>query len=263
MIGVMRSEWTKLWSLRSTWTTFAVALLPAIMLGVLISSLRASQLGGGVHAAAGNPAPVLDGRLDPVAVSLRGLVLAQLVIGTFGVLAVTGEYSSGTVFTSLTAVPRRWPVVVGKVMAVASMIFLIALPACLVAFLAGQAVLSPVHLGVPLSAPGAARAVLGGAVFLAVVGLLGLGCGFACRHTAGALATLYGLMLVLPAVAAALPSPWQNRVSPFLPLNAGTALTATVHQSGVLAPSTGGAVIVAYAAVAVAAGATVLLRRDA
>jgi ABC-type transport system involved in multi-copper enzyme maturation permease subunit len=264
LAGVVRSEWTKLRSLRSTWTTVALALIAAIGLGFLLAILRAGQLGaGGVHAAPGNPAPTFNGRFDPIAISLRGLLLAQLFVGALGVQAVSGEYSSGTIFTSLSAVPRRWPVVVGKVVTLAATTFVVAFPACLAAFLAGQGALGSDHLGVSLWAPGALRAVFGGAAFLTGVAVLGLGLGLVFRSATGAMITLYALLLALPASVAALSNPWRDRITQYLPLNAGTALTATVPHAGTLAPWAGGAVLLAYAGAATAFGVIVLLVKDA
>jgi ABC-2 type transport system permease protein len=206
---------------------------------------------------------VFNSRFDPVAISLRGFLIAQLLIGAFGVQAVTSEYSSRTILTSLSAVPRRWPVAVGKVVTVAATTFTVGVAACLVAFLAGQATLNADHLGVSLWAPGVIRSVFGGAVYLTGVGLLGLGLGLIFRSTTGALVTLYGLLLALPASLGALSNPWHDRIDDYLPLNAGTALTATVHHAGTPNPWTGGAVLLTYTLAALAGGVIVLLLKDA
>jgi ABC-2 type transport system permease protein len=268
MRRVIRSEWIKFRSLRSTWISFVAALVAAIGLGILFSALRASHLGnvrGPGPGGQGGPVPieVIRRGLDPTLISLRGLFLAQLAVGVLGVLMITGEYATGMIRASLTAVPRRAPVLAGKAIVFGAVTFVIATAASLVAFLGGQAALHSHHLGVSLSAPGAARAVLGGGLFLMIVGLLGLGCGFAIRNTGGAIATLFGLILVLPLLANALPSSWQNHLNQYLPLNAGMQLITTVHQSGNLGPWTGGAVFAAYAVAALAVGMVVLMRRDA
>ncbi|MHB2022354.1 MAG: ABC transporter permease subunit [Mycobacteriales bacterium] len=259
---VIHSEWIKFRSLRSTWISIAAALVAAIGLGILFSALRASHFataGQGPHASHA----VLHGGLDPTMISLRGLFLAQLAIGVLGVLLITGEYATGMIRGSLTAVPARHPVLVGKAIVFGAATFVIATAASLVAFLGGQAALNTQHLGVSLSSPGAARAVLGGGLYLMIVGLLGLGCGFLIRSTGGAIAALFGLILVLPLLANALPTSWQNDVSPYLPLNAGSALMSTVAKAHALSPWAGGAVFAAYALVALGFGLLVLLRRDA
>jgi ABC-2 type transport system permease protein len=252
---VIYSEWIKFRSLRSTWVSFAAALIAAIGLGILFSALHG-------HFAARNGE---SGRLgfDPTQVSLRGLFLAQLAVGVLGVLMITGEYSTGMIRASLTAVPRRVPVLLGKVTVFAAATFVIATPASLIAFLGGQAALHSEHLGVSLSAPGAARAVVGGGLYLVVVGLLGLGCGFAIRNAGGAIATLFGLILVLPLLAQALPSSWQNHVNKYLPLNAGSAIMNAHRAADSLGPWTGLTVFAAYAVAALTVGLVVLLRRDA
>jgi hypothetical protein len=135
--------------------------------------------------------------------------------------------------------------------------------ASLIAFLGGQAALHADGLGVSLSSPGALRAVFGGGLFLMIVGLLGLGCGFAIRNTGGAIATLFGLILVLPLLAQAFPQSWQNHINQYLPLSAGMQLITTSHESGNLHPLSGGLVFAAYAVVSLVIGAIVLARRDA
>lgn len=263
---VIHSEWIKFRSLRSTWISIAAALVAAIGLGILFSALRASHFAAqtqGPHGLpAGHPA-VLHGGLDPTMISLRGLFLAQLAIGVLGVLLITGEYATGMIRGSLTAVPRRHPILLGKAVVFAASTFVIATAASLVAFLGGQAALNAQHLGVSLSSPGAARAVIGGGLYLMIVGLLGLGCGFLIRSTGGAIAALFGLILVLPLLANALPTSWQNDINPYLPLNAGSALMSTVTRAHTLSPWTGGAVFAAYAVVALGFGLLMLLRRDA
>jgi ABC-2 type transport system permease protein len=251
---VVNSEWIKFKSLRSTWISFGAALIAAIGLGILFSALHG-------HFAARNGGQEIG--FDPTQVSLRGLFLAQLAVGVLGVLMITGEYSTGMIRASLTSVPRRVPVLVAKVVVFATATFLIATPASLIAFLGGQAALHTEHLGVSLSSPGAARAVIGGGLYLVVVGLLGLGCGFAIRNTGGAIATLFGLILVLPLLAQALPSTWQNHIDRYLPLNAGAAIMSTHPESGTLGPWAGLAVFAAYAVAALVIGLIVLRRRDA
>ena len=263
MARVVRSEWVKFRSLRSTWISFAAALVAAIGLGILFSALHASRFADRQGPGPGGGGGGKISLVDPTQVSLRGLFLAQLAVGVLGVLMITGEYGTGMVRASLTAVPRRAPVLLGKAAVFAGVTFVIATAASLVAFLGGQAALNAHHLGVSLSSPGAARAVIGGGLYLTIVGLLALGLGFAVRNTGGAIATLFGLILVLPLLANALPTSWQNHIDKYLPLNAGSSLMNTAHQGNTLGPLAGGLVFAAYALAALAVGMVVLLRRDA
>jgi ABC-2 type transport system permease protein len=274
----MVSEWIKFRSLRSTWWSIGIALLISVGLGILFSDLRGNDIAthGGFEQ-------------DPTALTLRGFYLAQLAAGVLGVLFITGEYSTGMIRATLSAVPRRVPVWVAKIVVFAVVIFAITLVAAFIAFLGGQAVLSSYHasgqfipgpnggigvisgaggtlhsLGVSISHPGAVRAIFGAALYMVGVGLLGLGCGFIIRNTGGAIAALFGLLLVLPLLAQALPSSLQQDVSKYLPLLAGTAIMNTTQRgTDQLAPWTGLGVFALYVVAALGIGLYVLRRRDA
>ena len=275
----MVSEWIKFRSLRSTWWSIGIALLISVGLGILFCALRGNDI---AHHG--------DFERDPTALSLRGFYLAQLAAGVLGVLFITGEYSTGMIRATLSAVPRRVPVWVAKIVIFAVVIFGITLVAAFVAFLGGQAVLSSYHasvnfipgpngeialtpgaaggalhsLGVSISHPGSVRAIFGAALYMVGVGLLGLGCGFIIRNTGGAIAALFGLLLVLPLLAQALPSSLQQDVGKYLPLLAGTAIMNTTQRgTDQLAPWAGFGVFALYVAAALGLGLYVLRRRDA
>jgi ABC-type transport system involved in multi-copper enzyme maturation permease subunit len=252
---VIVSEWIKLRSLRSTWFSLAAAVIVSIGLGTLFSYLRGRDFA--------QHAGPMD-TLDATQVSLRGVYLAQLAVGVLGVLLITGEYATGMIRASLSAVPQRRPLLLGKIVVFGAFTFVLTTLMCLVAFLAGQAALSHYELGVSLTTSGAVRAVLGGGFFLTVIGLIGLGFGFALRSTGGAIASLFGLVLVAPLLAQALPNSWQDHVDKYLPLNCLDAVIATTHvDSRTLSPGSGFAVLAAYAVVVLTAGYLVLRRRDA
>jgi hypothetical protein len=269
------SEWIKFRSLRSTWWSIGVTLLISVGLGILFSDLRGHDI-----QAHGGFEP------DQTALSLRGFYLAQLAVGVLGVLFITGEYSTGMIRATLSAIPKRIPVWVAKIAVFSVVVFVITLVAAFVAFLGGQAVLSGYHfngnitigahgiifaqasggttqLGVPLSYPGAVRAIFGAALYMTGVGLLGLGCGFTIRNAGGAIASLFGLVLVLPLLAQALPSSLEQHVIKYLPLGAGTAGMNTQYGTDQLRPWTGLGVFALYVVASLAIGCYVLHRRDA
>jgi ABC-2 type transport system permease protein len=254
---VVRSEWVKLRTLRSTLFSFLAAIFCTVGLGILISELRANNFRHN-----GITAKMATG-FDPTAVSLRGTDLAQLAIGVLGVLVITGEYSTGMIRATLSAVPRRLPVLWAKAAVFSAAVFVVMGVASLLAFIGGQALLAGAGFQVGLGSPGAARAVLGAALYLTVVGLLGVGLGFLLRNTAGAIATLFGLLLVLPAIVSALPSSLYNDIFKYLPMIAGMQVMSTVPDAGLLTPWQGIGVFALYAAAAIGAGAIVLQRRDA
>jgi ABC-type transport system involved in multi-copper enzyme maturation permease subunit len=249
----VRAEWIKLFSLRSSWITLAVAVIAVIGLGALFSAVTAS------HWSEIRPEERLH--FDPVGVSLRGVMLAQLVIGVLGALVITGEYATGMIRSSLMAVPRRLPVLVAKAVVFAGVTFVLMLVSAFIAFFVGQAALGS-H-GTTLAAGHALRPIVGVALYLTVVALFALGLGFALRNTAGTIATVFALLLVVPGLAQLLPTSWQPHVLPYLPSNAGASVFQVHPDTGMLGTWTGFGVFCAWAAAALLAGLVVLKRRDA
>jgi ABC-2 type transport system permease protein len=254
-LRVVNSEWRKFRSLRSSFWSLLAAAVFIIGLGALFASFRAHNW---------NSAPAGEKFLfDPTLVSLRGTYLAQLAVGVLGVMSVTGEYSTGMIRATLSAVPRRLPVLWAKLIVFAAVIFVTMLVSTFVAFEVGQTLLSSTHHQASLSTPGALHAIIGGGLYLALLSMLAIGLGFLVRNTAGAIATLFGLLLVLPVLAQALPGNWANDVTKLLPMPAGTSILATLQDPSSLSPWTGLGVFALYPVVAIAAGAFMLKRRDA
>jgi ABC-2 type transport system permease protein len=201
--------------------------------------------------------------IDATQISLRGVFLAQLAIGVLGVLVISGEYSTGMIRSSLAAVPSRTPVLVAKAAVFAGVVFVFSLVASFGAFLIGQGVQSSTHLQATLSTPGAVRAIFGAALYLTLIGLLAVGLGFLIRSTAGAIAALFGVVLVAPILAEALPAPYGVDIDKFLPLTAGMRVISTTDfDHDALGPWAGIGITAVYAAVALIVGAVVLKRRD-
>jgi ABC-type transport system involved in multi-copper enzyme maturation permease subunit len=251
---VARAEWTKLRTLPSAGWSMLAALTLTVGFGILYAELRAARPPHG---------PAATARWDPVAVSLSGVQLAVLAAGVLGVLAVTGEYGTGQIRATLTAVPRRLPVLWGKAAALAAACLAVCLPATLTAFLAGQAILAPHHLAMTLGSPGAARAVLASALYMTTAALFGLGLGGLIRNTAGAVATLAGALFGLQILVGLLPGTLAAHLGQYLPAAAGAATTAAIPTAGTLSPFTGLAVFAGYTAAALALAAWQIHRRDA
>ena len=122
------------------------------------------------------------------------------------------------------AVPKRLPVLWAKAAVYGLVTLALMLPATLIAFFVGQAFLHRQHINIAFSHPGVARAVIGAALYLVVVGIFGLGLGAITRNTAGGIATFAAIMFVLPPLMNVLPSSWNHAASPYLPLAAGEAI---------------------------------------
>jgi ABC-type transport system involved in multi-copper enzyme maturation permease subunit len=252
---VLYSEWIKLRTLRSTFCTLIAGFVGLIGFGALFCAVTANRWS---HLPAGERAG-----FDPALTSLRGFFLAQLAVGVLGVLVITGEYATGMIRATLAAVPHRLPVLWAKAALYSAVTWALMTAGAFAAFLIGQAVLSSRHLGTSLAAPGVARMVFGAGLYLTVVGLLGVAIGTLIRNTAGGIATVFGLLLVLPALAEALPSSWSQHIGPYLPSNAGQAVIARHQEAHTLGPWTGITVFALYALVALGAAAVLLKKRDA
>lgn len=249
---VVRSEWIKLRSLRSTGWTLAASAALTVGTGAVLSAIAAAH-----HTA--RPTSI-----DPVRLSLFGIYLAQLAAGLVGVLAATSEYATGTIRTTLTAVPRRLAVLWAKLGVIAVVVVVASEVTLLVTFLACQAILSGQHASVSLADPAVLRAVTGSGLYLAAVGVLGLALGFLIRNTAAAAGIMFGVILVLPEVlSAALPASLARDILPYLPSDAGQAIMQTGPVPDTMAPWTGLALFAGYVAVVVMTAALVLRRRDA
>jgi hypothetical protein len=238
-----RMEWIKLRTLRSVWWTLGGGMAGTIAMGV-VAGLNTRGATG-----------------DPTSNVLAGVILAQVITGVLGVLAMTGEYSSGMVRTTFAVVPRRHLVLLAKA-AVTGTLFLVAGEATmLAAFLLGTAAL---RSGVPhpsLGTPAVLRAVLMSGGYLALAGLMGLGIGALVRRSAAAVATLVGGLFVAPVMVGAV-----NRgAGPFLPeLIAGNSLAAVRPVAGFgWSPWLELGIVALYPAALLAAAAWLLIRRDA
>ena len=251
---VLRSEWIKIRSVRSTvWAVVAMA---------------AALMGGAAFAAVGivvkdTPPAAAAVAADPSGGTLSGAGLAQLAVIAFGVVAVTGEYRTRMVRSSVAAVPARLPLVWGKAVVVAASATLVSLAALLLSFLVASLVVATEGLTISLLTAGVARAMVGAALALGITGALATGFGWLLRNTAAAVFLLLAVFYVVPTLATLLPQSVGENVVPFLPSNAVAALTQVAPIEGALPPAAGLAFYAGYAVLTLFAAALVLRRRDA
>lgn len=255
LTGTLRSEFTKIRSVRSTYWTLLALVVVCIGLGALISGETAAhwnQMGGGDR-----------GTFDATNNSLASLYLGQLVIAVLGCLVITTEYSTQMIRTSLTAMPRRGVVFAAKSLAFGVLALVVGEVLSFVMFFLGQALLHSTGHSATLSEPGVLRAVVGGGLFLAVCGLFAFAIGGILRHTAGAISATIGILFVLPIIASTLPSSWQNNLDKFLPSNAGTAIWSTRHQLYMYGPWTEFGIFAGYTAALLIIALILFRTRDA
>ncbi len=254
--SVARMEWVKLRSVRSTW--WVLGIVAAGMIGLAILSL-ATYSSHYPHMSAADRAS-----FDPTENSFVGLAIGQLVMATFGALAITSEFSSGMIRATLAAVPNR-PLLLAAKTAVAGTVALAAGEILAFGgFLAGQAAVASPAPHATLGQPGVLRAVLMAGAYLCVAALIGLGLGAIIRHTAGAIGAAVGLIFVLPLLFLPLPISAQHATMKFLPeLIAENSLTAVKPVSWALSPWAGLGMLCLYTAALLGAGAISLAKRDA
>jgi len=244
---VAAAEWIKLRSLRAPRWLVAATVLSIVAAGV------SPALG-----VAFADAPPDAGGTDPTGGALSGVSFTQLLVGALGMVIVTSEYATRLIRATFAAVPARLPVLIGKAAVVAGVVFVGTLTAVVTAFLAAQAILSGAGVSISLSAPGVPRAVVGAALLLAATAVMGAAFGWLLRSTAGAMAALFVVLFVLPLLGLL-----SDRVNPYRPSNAGTAILQTTTAEGSLSPWVGLGLFAAYTVAVLAAAALLLQRRDA
>lgn len=254
---VLVSELTKFRSLRSTIWTLLTAVVFTIGLSAILSAVNSIPQ----HSTTGP-----TGSFNPVTTSLNGIIFAIVAFGVLGVLMISGEYGTGIIRSSLTAAPRRLPVLWGKLAVFAAVIFPASLITSLISFFLGQALLDiHHHYGVSLTAGGALQSVIGAALYMTVAGRTGVALGTLFRDTAAGISIFTGMFLVLPMLARILRSSVKDHVAQYLPSNAGDAVWGGASDivTRALSRWTGFAVLCGYAAVLIIATAWRLRRSDA
>jgi ABC-2 type transport system permease protein len=249
---VLLAEWTKFRTVRSTAWSLGVATL--LMLAVPLIPAFVTLHHWHQHES-------LDA--SPLDIALPGVYIAQLAIAVLGVLVITPEYSTGSIRSTFTAVPKRLPVLWAKLVDYAMVTIALMVPAVLVSFFETQAILSDIpQLQVSFTSPGIARCVLMAAVYVMLVGVFALALGAIVRSTAGSISLFAGIFFVLPPLTFALGSTWRDAILKYLPSEAGIQLFALHHGSDTLSPLAGGLVLAGYCAAAIAIAAFLLRRRD-
>ncbi|WP_433728103.1 ABC transporter permease [Actinoplanes sp. CA-051413] len=243
--GVVAAEWTKFSSLRSTWITTGISAVLLIAFGMIASASFAGD------------------SLSAVDLALSGSTLAGLTVGVLGALLGAGEYTTGMIRATLAAVPHRLPVLWSKSLVAGAAALVTMTAGAFAAFALGSAVLNDEVGSVGLGDDGVLRALLGAGLYLGLVAVLGVALGMLVRSSAGAIAILAGLLLIVPGLAALLPDRISETITPYLPSNAGSAVMALTPGENTLAPWIGLAVFAGYVVVALAAAALRLKKTDA
>ena len=265
---VLRAEWIKFWSLRSTYWAIGATLLAMVLVSLLMAVAA--------RAVANNSENIeVEGiGLDGLMVIGVGYSMAQLVIAVLGVLMITGEYSTGMIRSSFAAVPSRIPVLAGKAILIALVSFVTGVVGVTLSYLLTMPMLANAGGAADLGDPDTLRMFWGTGLYLAAVGLFGLAVGGLLRHSAGAIATVVGVLLLLPSIfqLAMNALDWLRDLYPYLPTTAGERIVAIDSEAmdmsmmgfpPLLDPWAGLGVFAIYIVVAFVAAALLMRRRDA
>jgi ABC-2 type transport system permease protein len=259
--GTLRSEFTKIGSVRSTYWALLVLLAVSVGIGAAISTVVA---GGWSQPPPPPPAP--PDVYEATQVSLAGLlVFGQLVIVVPGTLVLSAEYSTGMIRTSLIAMPRRIVIYLAKAAAFAAVALAVALATAFIAFFLGQALLASSHHSATLAGPGVLRAVIGSALYITLCGLFAFAAAAIIRNTAATITAMIGLLFVLPALVNVLPHGWQDDLVRWLPSSAARAMSATAGRQDphLFSPWGEFAVFAVCTAVLLVVGGILFRKRDA
>lgn len=258
LVGAVRSEWTKIRTVRSTyWTIVAfIVLCVGFTAGVCYATAYR------INHPAGHFRMVL---VNPTEQSLRLFIgFGPLILMVLGALVITSEYSTGMIRTSLVAQPRRATVFWAKLINFAIIALVISVVVSFASFLVGQQILKSAGHSATVSDPNVLRAIIGAALYVAVLGVMSFAVGLIFRHTAGAIATMAGVLFVLPIVSELLPTDWSIDVTKWLPTSAGDVLLATGPANpNLFGPWTQFGVTAAYPVILLIIGAILLRKRDA
>jgi ABC-2 type transport system permease protein len=252
---VIRSEWTKLWSLRSTWWTLLIAFVVTIGFATLLSWGASSNI------------DKMDAQdratLDVTNLAMVGVAFGQLAFAVLGALVVASEYTTGGIKATLVAVPNRLRVLVSKVIVFSVVAWAAGTVAAFVSFFVAMPFWSSHDLAANLSDPGVLRAVFGAGLIALASGLLGLALGALIRHTAGSITSAVALLFVLPPLTNLLPGDWGKAISTRFTTNAGQHITEVIHPAGQMHPWPGFLWMLAECVVPLLVGAWLMRRRDA
>jgi ABC-2 type transport system permease protein len=245
------SEWIKFKTLRSTWAVLGAAVVAMVLVGLIVayntrhltSALQANDI------APSGP--------------LQGFYLGQLLMGSLGVLFVSGEYSTGMIRSTLAAVPKRIPVLWAKLVVFVAVAGTSMIVISFVAFLSAQGLLSHYRTGFSLGDPGVLRVVLGTGIYLTLIGVTGSVLGWIIRSTPGALVAFVGVVIVLPVLFGDALGNWGKHVAEFLPSSAGSAFAESIPDGLSLTPWWGLVVLLGWVLLGLAVAVVLLRRRDA
>ncbi|MET9549433.1 ABC transporter permease [Streptomyces sp. NPDC006627] len=244
--GILRSEWHKLRTLRSTWITLFTATALVIAVGATMGSTYDGD----------------DSEVDTIVFTLLGTQLSQICLAVLGILVTAGEYSTGMIRASVTAVPRRLPVLWSKAGIFTAVAFAVSWTTNVVTFLTAQIWLSGTDKELSLTDDGVLGALTGSAASLTLLSLIALGLGALLRSVPGAIGAFVGSLLILPEVLGMLPFSAVESAIRHFPVQAASSLGSLTRVEDTISPGTALVTLTLWTAAIIAAASVLLKRRD-
>ncbi|NBE56482.1 ABC transporter permease [Streptomyces boluensis] len=243
---VLRSEWHKLWTLRSTWIILATAAVSTLAVGLVM---------GGTYDGD-------DSEIDTVTFVLLGTQISQICVAVLAILVSAGEYSTGLIRATLTAVPRRTPVLWAKAAVFTTVALTVTAATNVLTFLAAQLLLADTDKALSLGDPGVLRAVLGNAAGITLLALIALGLGALVRSIPGGIGAFVALVLILPELLSAIPYDGLRDALDHFPAQAAGALGSATPLPDAVSPGPALLALVLWALAVLWPSAALLRRRD-
>lgn len=249
--GLLRAEWTKFWSLRSTW----IVLICAAVFGAGIGVAVAGTYSGGMG-------EVMQGA-EVLGTTMFGVALSSVFIAVLGILFITGEYSTGSIRSTMAAAPKRTSVLWAKAGVFTAVVAVLYAAVVFATFALTQALLSGTDLGgVSISDPEVLRVLLGYVATVIYLGLLGVAVGSVIRNSAGAISVYIGGILIVPSLAPLLPWSWVPDVVRLAPGEVTNSLTSATVGGDMLSLSASWTWMGVWTVVLFGLAAVLLKRRD-
>ncbi|CEA07250.1 ABC-2 family transporter protein [Arthrobacter saudimassiliensis] len=262
---VLRSEWIKVTTLRSTVILLSITVVVMIGLAALYAWSTAVAADFQDQAGAMGPQGIgTDFQQMAYDAPSSGVVFGQLLIASLAVVLIASEYTTGMIRSTMVAVPTRIPALLAKTLVTAVVAFVVGVAAAFASYFVAQPLLAPENLEFGLDAPGVLASIINTGTFLALVAVMGVAIGALLRSTAGGVVTIIGLLFVLGIIVSLFSglADWIPDAARFLPDSAGARLVSTQTGEGQLTQLQGGLVMAAWAAGLLAAAALVVKKRD-
>lgn len=272
---VVTSEWIKVTTVPST--VILIISTVIVMVGLAALAAWATTITAQSFEAAGgsgtaNPTPpgapdfaTFDPAAEALTIPPSGIIFGQLLIASLAVVLIASEWTTGMIRSTMVAVPKRIPALLGKNLIVALVSFVVGALSAVLSYAVAQPILAGEEIDFSIMAGGVLPSIMNTGTYLAFIAVISMSIGALLRNTAGGVVTAVALFFVVPLIIVNLISglaDWIPDAARFLPTNAGSQLIAITIEDGALTQLEGGLVMGAWALVLLIISLIVTKKRD-